>query len=262
MSKALTLWWWKSRNNFGDILNPNVVSYVSGRKVVWRPRDKAEMIAIGSNMSNIRDRIVASDNPLYVWGSGVMRPLSRDFVNRCAFSLVRGPITSCLIGIDDLPFGDPGLLIAEALDFTTSSKKRYKYGVVPHWTHFEMPELRELVDALPNATLINPMTDDVAQTLTEIADCDVILASSLHGLIIADALEIPNIWLDTGEINQFTRLKFLDYGLSVGREFDRPISMEEAFQMTGKDEINTDYFGNLEGVKTAIKTSFPEELRA
>ena len=47
-----------------------------------------------------------------------------------------------------------------------------------------------------------------------IISCKYILSSSLHGLIISDAYNIPNIWLDEYKLNEGD-FKFKDYFLSI-----------------------------------------------
>ena len=43
------------------------------------------------------------------------------------------------------------------------------------------------------------------------------MSQSLHGLIFADSLLIPNVWLDFGSIHIGGQFKFYDYFSTVGR---------------------------------------------
>ena len=56
-----------------------------------------------------------------------------------------------------------------------------------------------------------------------ICACDVILSSSLHGLIISDAYAIPNVWIKLSDKVEGNGFKFKDYFLSVQRNTVEPI---------------------------------------
>jgi hypothetical protein len=259
-SNPLTAWWWRSKDNYGDILTPYVLSYASGRDVAWASAMDAEMISIGSVMQVVNKRVTETQNPVYVWGSGMMEPVPMDIAHMAAISLVRGPLTATRLNMDDLPQGDPGLLADEALEISTTVKS-HQYGIVPHWTHNDTAGVDELMQALPNAKLINMITQDAIQTTQDIANCEVILSSSLHGLIVADSLGVPNIWIDTGRIAQNTRFKFFDYALSVGRAMAAPYNIKTLLA-SGIPEVNVSYFANLPAIKDTIKNAFPSELKA
>lgn len=42
---------------------------------------------------------------------------------------------------------------------------------------------------------ISAATNDFESVIQKIAECEVLLSYSLHGLIVADALQIPNEWI-------------------------------------------------------------------
>lgn len=259
-SNPLTVWWWRRENNYGDMLNPHILSYVSGRDVVWASHKETEMIAIGSVMKVVEERVSQSQDPVYVWGSGMMEPETMDITDKAALTLVRGPLTATMLKIDELPQGDPGLLTDEALDVSTSTKT-HQFGIIPHWTHNDADEIAQLIENLPNAQLIDMITDDVQETTRAIARCDVILSSSLHGLIVADSLGIPNIWIDAGAINKSSRFKFFDYALSVGRAMATPYKIKPLLA-NGLPEVDVNYFSNLPAIKDTIRNAFPSELMA
>lgn len=64
--------------------------------------------------------------------------------------------------------------------------------------------------------------------IDQICSCEIILSSSLHGIIIADAYQIPNIWITlTHQEHPDDNFKFKDYFLSVGKIIERPLSITE-----------------------------------
>ena len=52
----------------------------------------------------------------------------------------------------------------------------------------------------------------------EIAKCEHILSSSLHGLVVADALGIPNGWIKLSDRVVGDGFKFKDYGTAIKRK--------------------------------------------
>lgn len=67
-----------------------------------------------------------------------------------------------------------------------------------------------------NVKLIWLRNDDVDQTIRSILGCKRILTSSLHGLILADAYNIPSAWMET-DTPKGLDFKYFDYFLSVGK---------------------------------------------
>ncbi|MEM7437986.1 MAG: polysaccharide pyruvyl transferase family protein [Pseudomonadota bacterium] len=260
MPEPLKAWWWNGKPNYGDVLNPYILQHVSGRPVEHAGTKRAEVFAIGSILQVVRKRIVDGGDPAYVWGSGMMHPMKRDFAGQVAFTLVRGPLTATTLMLDDLPHGDPGLLVGEALGIG-EVKKTHRYGLIPHWMHTERDEVRQLLDALPGSCLIDMRSEDVHATTEAIASCEMILSSGLHGLIVADALGVPNLWVDSGRIGDTTPFKFFDYALSVGRPMQRPHTFESLIA-NGVPDPDTSYFANLPAMKETIKSTFPSELCA
>ena len=55
--------------------------------------------------------------------------------------------------------------------------------------------------------------------IDQICSCERILSSSLHGLIVSDAYQIPSCWIElTGKISG-GYFKYYDYASSVNRVF-------------------------------------------
>lgn len=90
-----------------------------------------------------------------------------------------------------------------------------KIGILPHISNYKYYKNKNL--NLEKYYLINP-TDKFTNVLDYIFSCKYIISSSLHGLICADAYNIPNIWLDEYELSEGD-FKFKDYFLSQKREY-------------------------------------------
>jgi hypothetical protein len=63
---------------------------------------------------------------------------------------------------------------------------------------------------IPGVKIIDP-ADDPWRVINDIAHCSRIYSQSLHGLIVADALDVPNIWIAPGRAMLGARFKFDDY---------------------------------------------------
>jgi hypothetical protein len=254
----LRLHWWKAEPNFGDAINPLVVAHVSGRTVEHCGARKADLFAIGSMMQVVkRTQKEPRQNGalLAVWGTGLLNPVfGHDFLDNIEVALLRGPVTAALLKVQHKRFGDPGLLIDQVLPFSGTRSDRI--GVVPHYTQIEDPALLDFVASDAALVLIDPR-DDPAQVCFQIAACAHVFASSLHGLIVADAYGVPNTWI-TPEGQSW--LKYLDYAASVGRrDMLAPSTPAQAKARTGRQ---IDYVEGIEAARAALLDSFPKRLKS
>ncbi|HCI7034549.1 TPA: hypothetical protein OL616_005240, partial [Klebsiella pneumoniae] len=63
--------------------------------------------------------------------------------------------------------------------------------------------------------VIDLKTKDIEFVVDEIISCEYILSTSLHGVIVAQAYDIPTLWIKHNDINT-DGIKFYDYFDSVG----------------------------------------------
>jgi pyruvyltransferase len=95
---------------------------------------------------------------------------------------VRGPLTAAEFGLD-VAYGDPGLLVPL---LTGPVRKRWSLSYVPHWS-----DSRLLDEAYRRkAHVIDVRRSDVLHIAREIAASEQVVASSLHGVIVADAFGV------------------------------------------------------------------------
>ena len=218
-------------NNFGDQLSPVIVKRLSGKEVVFSKKKK--LVALGSLFSCVR----AGD---VVWGTGMMRATDIP-PSDIDIAAVRGPLTAKRLianGIDcpDV-YGDPALLISYL--FRVVTKKRYRVGIVPHYEDLELIK-KEIRD--PAVKIISPL-NDFRQVILEVNSCEVILASSLHGVIISESYSIPTAYVLMSEKTGGGIFKYEDY-----------------FQSTGRDLILSDWRGGIDiddAVKKALQGRKP-----
>ena len=224
---------WCYSSNFGDALNPYLLSKLSGKKVKYcnsfTPNYKEEVLhlfraifhfhkynlrllllpekskpvvlAVGSILSRSRMNHL-------VWGGGYMDASEKGKGGK--FLAVRGPFSANKLVEQGYPrctvYGDPALLLP--LVYTPIIKKKYKVGIIPH-----LRDLSQVLHDFPNSKVIH-LGRKIEKIIDEINSCEYILSTSLHGIIVAHAYGVPALWVKRGYI--FTDgLKFNDYFASV-----------------------------------------------
>ena len=257
----IRLYWWNDRVNFGDVLNPVIVRYLSGREVEWAALDKADLYAIGSVYGWVRQNTKNYLRDIHIWGAGIKRPAeAKGYADCLHHHLVRGPLTAIAAEDDQLPQGDPGLLAPEACGVTRAPDAK-GFGIIPHVSQWSREDYIAELAALPGCRVIDYRSDDCVAVLEDMAACERIYSTSLHGLIVADALGIPNFHFKGQRFAGLAHdYKFFDYGLSVGRDLTRPVDLETHMKQATLAPQDTAYLANVPAVKAAIAASFPYDV--
>ncbi|MEM0967323.1 MAG: hypothetical protein AAGJ81_14345 [Verrucomicrobiota bacterium] len=252
----IPLYWWINRKNFGDALSPLVVSYLTGREVRWTPVYAASLFAIGSIYGWVCRKNHKRRSNLHVWGSGLKKP--SEMVHRptrITHHLVRGPLTAAEAGDEKLPFGDPGVLAPDVFQLSKARDAK-GFGLIPHIFDWSRKGYINSLASIPGCRLIDFRSDDCRSIIQEVASCERVYSSSLHGLILADALGLPNFRFEGPDPDY----KFLDYGLSVGRDLEVPVNLAEHIKQTRLSSVETAHFENLSRLKKTVAESFPYDV--
>lgn len=255
--QPIRLFWSADRRkyvpNLGDELSPMIVELVSRRRVKWASPEECELAAIGS----IMEMLLRADRaePIIVWGSGFMGdgPTLRHTAVRAA--ALRGPYSAARLGIEgDLPLGDPGLLAGELLSHRPSKKRAI--GIVPHFVDLDLPII-EAWNTDPGAVISPRMP--VIDFLEAVASCDLILSSSLHGLVVADALGVPNHWVQLSGSVWGNGFKFRDHLRFAGRQEAPGVPMmpEQMEQAVIDDLVNGYRPIDISAVREQLTRAFP-----
>ena len=183
-----------------------------------------------------------------VWGSGIIK--KNEKVRKAKFVAVRGPKTrNRLLELGyKVPqiYGDPAILLPKLIPDVLD--KKYEYGIIPHYVDYE--EINKMWGSVEGVKVIDLMTEDIVKTTHEILECERIISSSLHGLIVSHAYRIPALWVKFSDKLAGDNIKFYDYFESVGitynREFDLhsgEISFEELRDLFAKysKDMQPDY---------------------
>jgi pyruvyltransferase len=209
--------------NFGDDLFGKIVGELIGRKVLpCAPNYSGRKIFIGGSTLGY------ARNGDQVWGAGIRDGQFDSKIQHLKVHAVRGPQTAAILrnrGIT-VPFcyGDPAILWPDVFPHLGKPCPKWDLGIIPHF--------RELMNApnfsFPsNARVINPAQDALA-VLDEIRQCKAIVASSLHGLICAEAAGIPAEPYKLDSPYSEPDFKYADYYAASGREWKPHSSIADA----------------------------------
>lgn len=220
---AIRIFWWTALSNFGDVLTPHLLSG-HGVAPILAPPESAELFGVGSIYS-----FVPRDFSGKVWGTGLLSPKDAKPLANAEWLGVRGKLTRDFLKLSaSLPLGDPGLLADE---LARPAETRNNVGVVPHWSEKRSAWVRGYV--AQGARLIDPQWR-LTKVLTAISQCEIIVASSLHGVIVADSFGIPSAWAppnaSEGGVFKFDDYESIFSGSDLApRRFERmPVSLLEA----------------------------------
>lgn len=248
MNRRIALFWYQFKNgsgNFGDELSPFIIKALTGRKVEHCPipdfdprwisfkvlvlrllKAKTSVKKVFSSTSYLsltRKKPVMGIGSIiswyniegvHVWGSGLMG--STDFVHNAHFHAVRGPYTRDRI--IELGYkapsalGDPALLLP--LIVSPSDCIKYQTALIPHVLHFD-----EVSSRYSGKYKVINLQDPIEKIIEEITSSELILSSSLHGLIVAHAYGLNALWVNfSSKPIGGDNIKFKDYFASVQLE--------------------------------------------
>lgn len=197
-ARGLPLWWHVGRPNFGDDINPSFFQRVGGLPTrLAAGRRSPHLLGAGSILGKATSESV-------VCGAGLLAPLSSAPLRPRELVAVRGRLSlEAVRGGDATLLGDP-LVLVDGL--VPPIPKRHRFGFVPHVTSIH----RWRAAGRGRRLLIDPGADPW-RVVEAIASCEVVLSQSLHGLIVADALGVPNVWVGPTTDMVGGRFKFDDY---------------------------------------------------
>lgn len=244
--EGLPLYYWKENVsfmppnfiNFGDYLSLKLLEkIVDGPIRVYQKGsliNERKLLAIGSILTFARNNDV-------IWGSGIngkVLDLKHYKFTDLDVRAVRGPLTRDFlmknfnIQCPDV-YGDPALLIPYFFpEFKRKENPSYDYIIIPHYSEQRLfPK-----DQYENVVYPTEPWDTVIE---KILASKFVIASSLHGIIVAEAFGIPArvLRITTHE----PLFKYEDYYLGTNRpDFQVAFSLEEALNMGGERPMQCD----------------------
>jgi pyruvyltransferase len=254
--------------NFGDEITITILERLFGIEAVPAPPQDAEFIGAGSILDvygrrtwkrKILNRLTGSWRgaaDLHVWGSGFMLLDSvLQWPQRLHIHAVRGPMTARRLGPEAATIGDPGILASRLIEKRCA--KFASVALVPH--HSDYAWAKAVLELPPGWKIVCPRRP-VPEVIDQIASAEIVVSSSLHGLITADSFGIPCMWAQTHHpLYANSTYKFHDYAASRGADFNRPISYREimAFPKKTIEETVTVARRDLAAWQDALLKAFP-----
>lgn len=247
------LYYYNEETNFGDMLNPWLLKSLS-RDVVYESIERARCLCIGSvlqllltNRTDFYSTISKILLPkINIWGSGFIMPESPGNVHlnrRVKVYALRGELSRKRMekytgqDLSHIALGDPGLLISRVFD-TSKISKKYECGIIPHYVDAKSPLLNNI--KIKNSIIID-VSAPVEQVLNQIAQCKTIMSSAMHGLIAADAMEIPNVRMVLSDKILGGDYKFTDYYSAFGLPLQQKVILDDKTKITNTDFIRNQY---------------------
>jgi pyruvyltransferase len=195
-------------SNFGDLLGPVIVRALVREFGLRADAGDARLLAIGSilHLAEFGD---------VVWGPGLNAKAGTELSSLPTLDVraVRGPFTRALLEQrfgQPAPevYGDPGLLLGALSPrlVVAPERRRRALSIVPN--------LNELAEVHDRDNVVNPRWP-LRRVLSLIATSRLVVGSSLHGIIVAEALGVPARAVRT---SAESALKYQDYYVSTGRD--------------------------------------------
>lgn len=229
----IKLVFWNNSPNFGDALSPWLVSKLTNATIIEKQHYSSIRISFKTLIYNLLHLKLSSIKKILwpwennfiavgsvitygnsnstIWGSGYMS-YSEHTIKPHKVLAVRGKYSAKKLfaehRINCETFGDPALLLSLLIP---PAPKVYKIGIIPHWKEVEFFKSTYGNDYL----IIDLRTTDIEQIVSQITSCYCTLCSSLHGIIVSHAYNIPSLWIKMGNIGT-DGFKFYDYFSSVG----------------------------------------------
>lgn len=195
-SEVAHAYWWDDTINFGDLIGPWLISLITNKTVVNSKYLNVDRTTFTVG-SIIEHASIFPNKKISIWGSGLIEPLNNSKkIKKLSNSqidniwAVRGLLTknelSKIYDINhDLPLGDPALLLPKF--FSPCLKLKQGISIVPHFSH------KKLFEAYKNDFNVIDVMQSPQNVVSEIASSKVCISTSLHGIIIAQAYNVP--WL-------------------------------------------------------------------
>jgi pyruvyltransferase len=223
----LDVFWFRGVPNYGDILTPYILDRL---QIKYRTSSKqnCNAIFIGSIANLARPGVS-------VFGSGFIRK-NDPVCPSSNWHFVRGPLTREMVlssgGKCPELYCDLALLLPTLIQ---PEKPIHPVGFCPHGVEYDL-----LPKGVHKIRMYHP---DVVHTTKQITQCEKIISSSLHGIVVAMAYGIPAAYVSLSDRLSGDGMKFFDFYRSVGLEPVLSTIEKPVFQLPKKNidftEINS-----------------------
>lgn len=249
--RRINLEWWNVRPNVGDCLAPVIYDYIIKYYNLDENTHKKRTI----HLMTVGSIIGIKSYDAVIWGAGIhlqeniYNMMRKRKIVEYDIRAVRGPLTrQILMGSGyECPqvYGDPAILMPQIYCKQEISEKKYPISVVIH--------LNQKYQKRKELHYIEIKTDDYKGFIDEICNSSLVIASSLHAIILAESYGVPAIFLLEGVEKEI--IKYYDWYYSTGRySVSVARSLDEALKMEPMP------LPDLEKMRTELISSFPIDL--
>lgn len=226
LNKTIFVNYFNSVSNVGDQINIDIMQHYSCKNISNTPGNSLfkHYLVVGSVLHNMNKNSV-------VMGSGLIHPSYSNQIRGLGnIKILRGlnslKIINDKFSLDlKIPLGDPAILFPKIHNPVFS--KKYKFGLVLHYVDINHPIKSIAKEMGANIISVSLSPKDF---VNEMLKCENIISSSMHGLILADAYNIPNKRLILSSDITGGDYKYSDYysvtkkpnemGVHVNRDLD------------------------------------------
>lgn len=213
--------------NWGDDINYYFLKMMTGKRILLLPDTYIAKNLPFQNYLCIGSTIMSFDmRNTIVWGTGLLNDKKGFRVKSKPKEIraVRGPLTRQWLleqGVEcPAVYGDPALLLP--LYYMPHRNKKYKLGIIPHYTDLT-DETVKSISVLDGVKLIKISGyKNWLDFIDQINECDFIVSSSLHGIIVSEAYNVPSLWVKFKSSNYIDGwdYKFHDFYCSLGKDIE------------------------------------------
>ncbi len=204
-------YWYQSIINFGDLLTPELFR-LYGVSLGYASPSETKILCVGSILQSIDDSYSG-----LVLGSGtILEDHSLSLPNANVLA-VRGPRTlerlRSIKNRENVVLADPGLIACDLIKSSKRAQKKGRIGFVPHYE--DLHEAAVIKLKKQKSIYYIDVQDRPQKVAQKISSCEIVLSSSLHGIIVAHSLGIPAVWVKPGDNLYGGEFKYYDYFESI-----------------------------------------------
>lgn len=258
LKNRINLEWWSKKVNVGDELAKVIYSYMLERRGLSPDHPTKKTI----HLMTVGSLVGMKNFDAVIWGSGVhvYANVQKLINNRKTVKLdiraMRGPVTksaleACGYNCKKAVMGDPAILMPD-IYMPENFEKKHKISLILHIKTKDIEEKKKMYNC------ISVETRDYKKFINEIVQSELIISSSLHGIILAEMYGVPAVFMNENGLMDAEIMKFKDWYFSTGREnVIISYSVEDALNL-GPMELPEKE--KIEEMKKGLLESFPYDL--
>ncbi|SEQ06821.1 polysaccharide pyruvyl transferase family protein [Nitrosomonas ureae] len=230
VSRSIKLKYFQEKPNVGDHFSLVLASHYFSSNIIVssddQPLTQENLLLVGSIVE-------WADAMSYICGSGLMFSESKLKTQPKSINCVRGPLTEFFMRRQGIKFtkpvlfGDPAVLAPKI--FPRNQAPCTQIGIIPHYVDEEVPWI---MDCHKKGLSVIDILSPLDEFFDKIQQCEIVLSSSLHGIIFAHAYMKPALWIELSDHVGGNGFKFFDYYLSIG------VSPEKVTRIRVRDNID------------------------